>query len=193
MAGFALMLFSAFVFAVSASLDAFLTGLAFGLRRQSISIFRNLTISLITLIGTFLTLLAGSCLSHLFPGHLAEKAGGILLILLGLFYLLKFMKLFFKKYPSDKETEEKKATALTPAATLLLSLSLSVNNIGIGIGASIAGICLPAACGFTFLFSVLFLAAGNHLGNAPFLRFADRFADLLCGLLLAGLGLSSLL
>ena len=117
------MLFPAFAFAVSASLDAFLTGLAYGLRRQSIPLFRNLTISLITLFGTFLTLLAGSRLSALLPGHFAEKAGGILLLLLGLFYLLKFMKLLLKKYPHCRESAQKKAADLTPAATLILGLS----------------------------------------------------------------------
>lgn len=200
-----MLLFSSLLFAVSASLDAFLVGLTFGIRRIHISFPKNLLISLITLAGTAFSILSGHFLSPLFAGHLTKMAGGLLLILMGIYYVIKCL-LNAGRQPTEQccspptsvpngevSMQAFTGNSLSLQESLLLGLALSANNMGIGIGASIAGLPLLPACVFTFLCSVCFLALGSRLGRMKLLKLADRYADLLCGLLLILLGLYELL
>lgn len=191
-------LFSSFLFAVSASLDAFIVGITYGIRRVHILFWQNMLVSLITLAGTVLSIGLGRKLSPLLPPQAARAAGSSILILLGAYYIIKFMILSLKKYLNDKQltsseiqkaSAEKTDIALTLRETLLLGAALSVNNMGIGIGASIAGLQLVPTAIITLVLSVALLLAGNRLGKIHLLRIADRFSDPLSGLLLIGLGL----
>ncbi|MBR5248092.1 MAG: manganese efflux pump [Lachnospiraceae bacterium] len=191
-------LISSALFAVSASLDALLLGLVFGIRRIRISLIQNLCISFITLLGSFLAIRLGNLIplfteASLFaPGFITSVGCGILLGI-GLYYVIKAL---FTAFLDDKTpATDKKATPadLTLSRLLLLSASLTVNNMGIGFGAGMAGLPLRSTCVFIFLFSVLFLHLGNYLGKNQKLRIKEYWADLFCGLLLIMLGIWRLL
>lgn len=194
-------LFSSSLFAVSASLDALIVGITYGIKKVHIGFWTNLLVSLITLAGTVVSIGLGLKLAPLFPAKAATLAGSAILILLGGYYILKFLIQAVKKYLANRQltaTEMQKTSAapvretLTLRETVLLGIALSVNNMGIGIGASIAGLELLPTAAATFLFSVCFLYLGNRLGKIRLLRIADRFADPLSGLLLIGLGIFEL-
>lgn len=194
-------LFSSSLFAVSASLDALIVGITYGIKKVHISFLTNLLVSLITLAGTVISIGLGLKLAPLFPPQAATLAGSALLILLGGYYIIKYLVQAVKQYLASRQltaTEMQGATAppvkesLTLRETVLLGIALSVNNMGIGIGASIAGLELLPTAAATFLFSVCFLYLGNRLGKIRLLRIADRFADPLSGLLLIGLGIFEL-
>ena len=53
----------ALLFGVSASLDALLVGISYGIRRVRIRLWQNLAISLVTLLGTCLSVGLGQHLS----------------------------------------------------------------------------------------------------------------------------------
>ncbi len=189
-----MVLASSALFALSASLDALIAGISFGLRRIRISCFQNLLVSLITLAGTTLSIALGQALLPIFPQALAKRAGSAVLLLMGAFSLLKFMWRTLKKYllPSKGIPDDVPKGPAEPTdilGLLLLGLALSLNNMGIGISASIRGLPLLTSSILTFLLSAAFLEIGNRLGTARFLRHAQRFAEPLSGLLLLGLGL----
>lgn len=84
------MLIASLLFGISASLDALLVGIGFGLRRVRISLWQNLVISLVTLLGTCLSLGLGHRLAGLLPGAISAYAGSLVLILLGLYYIARW-------------------------------------------------------------------------------------------------------
>ncbi len=96
-------LLSSLLFGLAASLDAFLVGITYGIRNIHITLRQNLLISLITLLGTCLSVLLGSLLLPLLPASIARLAGSSILILLGLYYLLKSMLGSLKIYQKPEE------------------------------------------------------------------------------------------
>lgn len=187
-------LISSVLFAVSASLDAFIVGISYGIRNIHIPFLQNLLVSLITLIGTVLSVGFGGTLAPLLPARTAEFIGSALLILIGTFYLVKFilhliLKYLFPAAKTKKEQSRPPAALTNPHGLVGMGLALSANNVGIGISASIAGLPLFSSALLTFLFSVTLLFAGNRLGKSSLLQKAGCFAEPLTGLLLIGLGL----
>lgn len=196
------------LFGISASLDALLVGIGYGLRGIRVRTWQNLVISFVALLGTCLSACAGSRLLSLFPGSLADSAGSIILILLGAYYIVKQLAALLRErraeYNNTKGAEsspapptvELSSTELCPGLsageTLLLSLTLSLNNIGIGLSASMAGLRLLPAAVMTFGCSALFLLSGNRLGRSRLLRLIGGAADPISGLLLIGLGIIQL-
>lgn len=197
-------LFSSSLFAFSASLDALIVGITYGIKRVHITLAQNIIVSLITLAGTAASISLGHWLAPLLPQKAATIAGSAILILLGTYYIVKYLWLTISSYLAKQQQKmgemHKTSTenmihkdTLSLHETILLGAALSINNMGIGIGASIAGLTLIPTAVITFLFSILLLFIGNSLGKIRLLRLADRFADPLSGLLLIGLGIYELL
>lgn len=214
-------LFSSLLFGVSASLDALLLGITYGIRRIHIRLWQNLLISFITLLGTCLSVGFGSWLSSrippskggIFPKNfpLGKQIGSATLMLLGIYLLLKFMIPLCKRYLHNLRLKGKTGEIdlsassrdtgndLVPTpesaslrSVLFLGVALSANNIGIGLGASMAGLSLAPAAVTTFLFSAVFLALGNRLGRSSLSELLGKAADPVSGLLLLGLGVCEL-
>lgn len=205
----------ALLFGVSASLDALLVGISYGIRRVRIRLMQNLAISLVTLLGTCLSVGLGHRLAAILPSMIGEYAGSLVLIILGLYYIVKWMKahrhsLQAKTPPAaiqavGMDSSEKKTLyqntdpspepifSLKLTEVLSLSLTLSVNNLSAGFSASLAGLPLAPAAASTFLCSVLFLFTGNRLGRSRWLQVAGCLAEPLSGLMLMGLGTLQLL
>lgn len=185
------------LFGISASLDALIVGISFGLRRVRIPIWQNLIISLVTLLGTCLSAALGNHLLPLLPSFLADCLGSLILVLFGIYYITKWIL----SYLRNSRTVNRESPELTEASAkevydglsaweiYFLSMTLSVNNIGIGLSASMAGLRLLPSAIATFSCSVLFLLAGNRMGRSRLLQFIGCSADPISGLLLIGLGI----
>ena len=85
------MLISSLLFGISASLDALLVGISYGIRQIRIRFWQNLIISLITLLGTCLSVGLGHKLIPFLPAPIQGCAGSLILILLGLYYIVKWV------------------------------------------------------------------------------------------------------
>lgn len=191
-------IFSSLLFGLVASLDAFLVGITYGIRNIRISFRQNLLISLITLLGTCLSVFIGALLLPLFPPSVGQALGSIILIIMGIYYLLKFMIITIQKYLKKEISSAcicntANGLFLTGIETCLLGITLSLNNMGIGLSASIAGLPLFSAYAITFFFSIVFLLTGNRLGYCSLLQFSKKAADPISGLLLISLGLCQFL
>ncbi|MCI8286956.1 MAG: hypothetical protein HFH89_04735 [Lachnospiraceae bacterium] len=195
------------LFGISASLDALLVGISYGIRGIRIRFWQNMFISVITLLGTCLSVGLGHRLAAILPGAIGNCAGSLILILLGLYYNIKWMRVFHQSrhqstptrrqlHQADCEAAERPPSRMSPPASCLrlpeiftLSLTLSLNNLSAGLSASLAGLALFPTAVAAFVCSVLFLYSGNRLGDSPVLRLAGNAADPLSGILLIGLGL----
>lgn len=204
------MLIASLLFGISASLDALLVGISYGIRQIRILLWQNLAISMVTLLGTCLSLRLGHRLAAILPGGIGIYAGSLILILLGLYYIAKWAFLLLRAARSAPGRAEKyggqepagreivSASAREPAPCLrlpevfTLSLTLSLNNLSAGLSASLAGLALLPTAIATLACSVLFLSSGNRLGSCPALRLAGRAAEPLSGALLVGLGMVQL-
>ena len=210
------MFISSLLFGISASLDALLVGISYGIRHVRIRLWQNLAISLVTLLGTCLSVGLGHRMAAFLPNLVSEYAGSLVLILLGLYYMVKWMithlHILRRKTPPDSLAEPGAAPAaagndmlctasvnspqplsrLKPAEVLTLSLTLSLNNLSAGFSASLAGLPLISAAAGTFVCSVLFLLSGNRLGGCRWLQLAGCAAEPASGMLLIGLGLIQL-
>lgn len=203
------------LFGISASLDALLVGISYGLRKIRIRTLQNLAISLVSLLGTCLSACLGSRLLPFLPPSLAGCIGSVILMLLGAYYIAKWIFTILIEHrvqsmaeipiiaeiqaadktqtpAKDKASLETSRNHLSPWETLILSLTLSVNNIGIGLSASMAGLPLLPAAAMTFGCSALFLLCGNKMGQSRFLCLIGNAADPISGLLLIGLGILQL-
>ncbi len=193
------MFFASLLFGISASLDALLVGIGYGIRGTRIKLWQNLVISLITLLGTCLSVGLGHRLVRLLPGVIGDYAGSLILILLGLYYIVKWT-ISFLRCDSGETASENPGHEMVSASVsiafpclkltevLILSLTLSLNNLRAGLSASLAGLTLLPAAVSTLACSVLFLFAGNRLGRNPVLQLAGKGAEPISGGLLIGLG-----
>ena len=193
------MFFASLLFGISASLDALLVGIGYGIRGTRIKLWQNLVISLITLLGTCLSVGLGHRLVRLLPGVIGDYAGSLILILLGLYYIVKWI-ISFLRCDSGETASENPGHEMVSASVsiafpclkltevLVLSLTLSLNNLSAGLSASLAGLTLLPAAVSTLACSVLFRFAGNRLGRNPVLQLAGKGAEPISGGLLIGLG-----
>ncbi len=187
------MLIASLLFGISASLDALLVGISYGIRRVRIRLWQNLAISLVTLLGTCFSVGLGHRLAALLPEAVGTYAGSLVLILLGLYYIVRWTIGLFQSSsvmpqgPLEREDQEP-ALSLKLPEVFTLSLTLSLNNLSAGLSASLAGLPLVPAAIATFICSVLFLAGGNRLGGCHGLQLAGCAAEPVSGALLVGLG-----
>ncbi len=207
------MFIASLLFGISASLDALLVGISYGLRHVRIRLWQNLSISLVTLLGPCLSVGLGRRLAAFLPDSAGEYAGSLVLILLGLYYMVKWTITHLRPKtlpnsfteagtpPVSAESDMLCAASahcprpdacLRPAEVLSLSLTLSLNNLSAGFSASLGGLPPVSAAASTFVCSVLFLFSGNCLGGCRWLQIAGCAAEPASGMLLIGLGLAQL-
>lgn len=196
-----MLLVPSLLFGVSASLDALLLGVSYGLRGVHIRLMQNLFISTITLLGTCLSVSLGSFLTPMLPSVISGCAGSLILMFLGVYYITKWILSALQCRMSGQSQEAKEAALtsaeqpyprLTILQLFLLSLTLSVNNLGIGLSASMAGLTLIPAAIATGTCSVLFLYLGNRLGRSRLLQLIGNLSEPISGVLLIGLSLFQL-
>lgn len=191
-------LISVILFSISANIDAFFLGAAYGTKGCRYHIVDNITISFLTSIGTFLSMFLGEWLVSILPITTANTFGCLIIIFLGIWMMMDY---FFKKNVPDELTQkEEKALSCTsakrhsmPIASLIaLSLALTLNNLGLGFGAGITGLNPYLTSAFTFFFSLFFLTTGMAVGKKYLSDIFGNYAVLISGLLILILGIYEL-
>ncbi|GHU43380.1 hypothetical protein FACS1894111_08900 [Clostridia bacterium] len=181
-------IFSAFLFAFCVNIDTLLIGFSYGLKKQQISLAQNLFISGITFFGTVISIFCGMGVASFLPSAHANRAGGLLLFILGLYYLLKYLFYDRKKLPPNALAAECTPIRLSVKESMLLGIVLSLNNMGMGIGAGLSGMNLTLACVLTLVLSILFLFLGSLLGKKSCPQKLCEFAAPISGGIIAVLG-----
>lgn len=155
-------LFSLLLLALAVSLDSFSVGFTYGLRKMQIPLKSIVIITCCTAATLMTAMLMGHLLQQIMSPHVAEKIGGVILILLGIWVIYQF-------FHSEKEKEgmphEKvilnfeikslgivinilkkpmvadfdRSGTITGVEAFMLGLALSLDSFGAGIGAAMLG------------------------------------------------------
>ncbi|OAT79404.1 sporulation membrane protein YtaF [Desulfotomaculum copahuensis] len=85
-------LLTSVIFALALSMDAFGTGVAYGVRQIKLPLTSLLIISMLSMAALSLSMLAGEGLTRLFSVAFAQRLGGIVLLLIGLRILIQCLR-----------------------------------------------------------------------------------------------------
>lgn len=205
---------SILLFVISSSLDNFVVGLSYGIKKIKISFFNNLIIAFISGIGTLMSMFLGKVFSVYIPPKLSGYVGSILLILLGLYFLFDFFRLKLsnenfkrKKSNNNKQkidfcdeilkhpelADKDNSHNIEFRESIILGFVLSLNNMGLGIGASIIGLNIYVCSIFSMIFSLIFIQAGFYIGDSLFSELFSKYATLISSAVIISLGIYTLL
>jgi len=198
-------LLSAVLFVVSANIDNFAVGVAYGIKNIKIGIASSLIIALISAAGTFFSMSFGLVISKCLPLFVSNALGSMILIGIGLWIIADDMikkhertiqessnKNEFMEYMDLLDHPEKADTDrsgnIDVKESVTLAFALTINNIGLGIGASIAGLNIIFNTLLTFFFSLAAVVLGCRLGNGCFSKALGKYATFVSGLIIIALG-----
>lgn len=191
-------LLSVFLFSLSANIDSFTVGLAYGISGIRIDYKSNLLIAIITSLGTFISMAIGLFIKEFISSRILSLIGCILLVSLGILIIVKS----FENRKLDEENtsysdilvehqkkDENEIVYIDIKESIALGLALSLNNFGLGIGASTIGINIYLTTIVTFILSILCILFGVKLGKKYLSKRLKQYADVISGLIIIFLGL----
>ena len=182
-------LLSIILFSISANIDAFFLGAAYGTKGCKYHILDNITISFLTSIGTFLSMFLGEWLVSILSISTANTFGCLIIIFLGVWMMMDYLTEKEEKALSSPRT---KWHSMPLASLIALSMALTLNNLGLGFGAGITGLNPFLTSILTFFFSLFFLTAGMAAGKKFLSDIFGKYAVLISGLLILILGIYEL-
>lgn len=207
-------LFTVITFALALSMDAFGTGVSYGVRQIKLPLCSLLIISALSVAAISLSMLAGQGLSRLFSITLARRLGGIILLLIGLRILFQCLRQRSRKSAAHNPTvleihlrslglviqvlrEPHRADldssgAISPREALLLGTALAMDSLAAGFAVPMLGLnpvltALVVGLG-QFTLTTAGLLTGRGLGYTPL----GRQLTALPGCILIMLGLFKL-
>lgn len=180
-------IFSLLLLALAVSLDSFSVGLTYGLRKVSIPFKSILVISSCSFFVLMLAMGIGSFIEMYISYHAAERIGGIILIVIGIWVLLQFftsnsdeenpgkpkivefeiksLGLIIKILKKPMEADLDKSGTISIIEAFLLGLALSLDAFGAGIGAALIDLP-PILFSLIVTFSsAFFVIAGLNIGR----------------------------
>lgn len=194
-----MLILSSILFAISANIDNFTVGIAYGIKNIKIAFKINLLIAVLTSAGTFISMSIGLVIVKFIPVHISNMMGSIILILMGLYFIADY---FYKEMhhknistndikkvlDNPQNADKDNSGSIDIKEGFILGIALSLNNIGVGIGSSLAGLNITAALVFTFIFSIISLSLGYSTGKKCFSKIFGKYASIISGIIIIVLG-----
>lgn len=168
----------ALLLSISSNLDNIIFGITYGASNVQIPIKGATIISCITTLITGMFMVLGMEVGELLNAQVANVLGGVLLILIGLYYIIEEF-VFLKKEDTNI------AKIITVKSMFLIAINLSINNIPIAIAGGISNTNIFYTVVFSFIFSTLFMYLGNVVGR----KFKSKIVSALASILLIILGI----
>ncbi|WP_433743585.1 sporulation membrane protein YtaF [Falsibacillus pallidus] len=176
---------SLILLALAVSLDNFSTGLTYGLRKMHIPVKSIIIIACCSAASLLAAMLLGNLVESFLSPHIANQAGGFILVVLGAWVLFQFFR-------QDQQQEEEKTLinfeirslgvviqilkkptsadfdqsgTITGIEALMLGVALSLDAFGAGFGAAMLGYS-PFILALTVaVMSLLFVTSGMKIGR----------------------------
>lgn len=197
---------SALLVAISANLDTFAVAISYGLKKVKLNIFSILLISLITSIGTFISMSLGLAIVDFISLSVANTIGSFMLIGMGIWFIFDHFKeegyyhehvdsanskgnTYCQILSDPIKADKDNSGTIDYKECIALSVALSLNNVGLGIAASIAGINIYLNTTFTFIITILGFTVGGYIGRSYLSKFCNKYASLASGILIILIGL----
>ncbi|ADL52504.1 sporulation membrane protein YtaF [Clostridium cellulovorans] len=200
---------SSLLLAISASLDCFAVGVAYGIKKIRIGLLSNVIIALISAMGTFLSMSVGIALSNFMSINISKTIGALILIGIGIWFIGEFYfkdkgnevkkkhdnkgntnykELLDDPYIADKD----KSGYIDVKEAMTLAIALAINNIGLGLGASITGLNIILTTIITFFLSIITLIIGYYFGEGYLSKVFGKYAALISSVIILCLGIYQL-
>ena len=196
---------TAILLSLSANLDTFAVCISYGIKKVKISFIGALLISLITSLGTFLSMYLGKVITNFISPKIVNIIGGILLLILGLKIVIDFLKKYKESHIKDLLRHKKVSYGeildnpikadidnsgdIDIKECITLSIALTLNNLSVGVAASIAGISILLNTLFTFILTWLNIGIGFYIGRRYASKLLGKYSDLISGFLITILGI----
>lgn len=190
-----MLLFAVLIAAVS-NLDNLGVGFAFGMRDTRIATAPNLVIAVLTMAGTAGAMTSGRALSHLMSPSLATDAGALIIIAIGVATVVTSLRTMRRPAAAavarhSLSGARGKSNGVSWREAVPIGVALSLNNVGSGVGAGIAGVSPLATTLLAGAFSLICLGGGSRVGWSAGRGVFGRWAQLVAGLVLVGIGVAT--
>ncbi|WP_144511881.1 manganese efflux pump [Bacillus sp. FJAT-22090] len=180
--------FTIILIGMASNLDNLGIALAYGVKQTKISIFPNLLIAFISMVITYIAVIAGSTLIDYISPSKANIVGSLLLCGVGVWTLLSNRPSRSKSTKNFKIPSTGQSHNISYKETIFLGFLLSLNCMagGIGIGANgISAIWTVISIG---LFSLLTIGLGSHFGYLLSKSFIGKYSTWISGYLMILIG-----
>ena len=172
---------AALVFAAACNLDTVILAMGYGMRGVRLTAAQTMVIGGITTLVTWMSLVLGDTAAAVLPEGLAELLGGLVLVGIGLWFMLDWLR-----RPEGETEPDRRVSTLWECVSL--AAALAVNNAGIGVAAGVSGVSPGWAAVGNFLVTLAALYVGRGVGDRLAGRMVGNFAVPLSGVLLIALG-----
>ncbi|MEG0295657.1 MAG: sporulation membrane protein YtaF [Clostridium sp.] len=189
---------SVLLLSVSSNLDTVTVAISYGMNKIKIPWISSLLIAIISTLGTFLSMEFGSLLVDFIPANLADLIGGLMLIVIGVWFLIDFLRknktvkssydqdlIIYENFMVDKDN----SGDISIKETIPLALALTINNLGVGIAASITGISILYSTICTFIVTLISIWCGSWIGQGVASKLLGKYAPIISSILLIILGI----
>ena len=149
-----------FLLSIASSIDALSVGASCGFRGIKTPLKSKIIICLVSFAITLTAVIFGGFLSNFISDAIGKIAGGILLILLGIYMMINS---FLKKEPV--ECDKDKSSNIEYKEAFFMGIVLSSDSFAAGISAGMAGgmgFLIPVIC---VVFQIAFLNFGEYFAN----------------------------
>lgn len=180
---------------VAANIDNLGISVSYGLNSKKIPLLQNLLIAFISMMCAFISISAGSFLSEYFSESIANIAGGILIIGLGVYFIISSGTFNSDNEKTDQSTwllrlpklgQEKD---ITWKETVFLGFVLGLNCLTIGFGAGFTGVSAFSTSISIGIFSIISIFLGVMLGKRIGSTVFGRYSTIISGVLLIIIGI----
>ena len=187
------MFLSVLLLCVSLNLDALCVGLTYGVRKIRIPCLSKIILFVLSAFFSMVAIFCGRWLLLYFPPLIAKLIGALILLLLGLFTVIKALlfspdgseetnykvidfsikqvSITIKIMKNPVACDMNLSCSIEPKEALYLGVALSIDALAAGIAASMNGINHIVIPFIIAIFQFLFLSAGRFLGT----KFENRF------------------
>lgn len=174
---------------IASNLDNLGLAMAYGIKKTKIPLLSNIIIAFISMIITYIAVIAGGMLSEFFSQKMANFLGSLLLILIGLWTIFSksLCNTSFKKF------ERVDYQIISCKEAIFLGLILSINCLASGLGIGANGISAFWTVLSIGIFSLLTIGIGCHCGLLLTKTFIGRYSKSISGCLLIFIGLYEML
>ena len=183
--------------AISANLDTLTVSIAFGIKKVKISFPAAIAISLITTLGTWISMKSGILIANQINYTFLNWIGAVILMGMGIWIIINGIRemnrydLLPGMLSHTENADADHSGVIDIKESLTLSLALTVNNLGVGIAAGVAELNIWMTTLFTFLFTLLAMWLGSAFGKSFLAHWLGKYASLISGCIIFIVGLAS--
>ena len=198
---------SPFLLSISSNLNTLRTSLSYGIKKIHLTKSMTLLLAIITSMGTFISMLFGKLLLHLFQQSLGNIFGAILLSFIGVYFIVEYIRLETKhagydtshyfegslKFENILENtnaiDSDESNHIDIKECLNLSLALIQNNLFTGFAASMTGISISISVFFNFIITIVCVYLGYLNSDIYISKWFNKYSNLVSGIILIILGI----